>query len=138
MLLFLRDRLPAALICEIALFDGRIFRAYLRGYISEVYSSVYKKYFGSRHSLKYITGGFHGIDLLSSLPFYAAWSTKLRAKYPYVLKHRKSRKHMLPYEGVIPHGRLVKERQKLEGNLEQYFHELPQVGSYLSWGPQEG
>ncbi len=135
MLLFLRDRLPDSLICEIALFDGRIFRAYLRGYISEVYSSVYKKYFGHRHSLKYITGGFHQRDLLSSLPFYAAWSTKLRAKYPEVLKLRKSRKHMLLYRGVIPHGRLVKERQKLEGNLEQYFRELPHVGTYLSGRP---
>ena len=134
MLLFLRDRLPASLICEIAIFDGRIFRAYLRGYISELYSAVYKSYFGPRHSLKFITGGFHGNDLLSSLPFYAAWSTKLRAKYPYVLKLRKSRKHMLPYEGVIPHGRLVKERQKLEINLEKYFHELPQAGPYINWG----
>ena len=135
MLLFLRDRLPASLICEIALFDGRVFRAYLRGYISEVYSNVYKKYFGHRHSLKFITGGFHGRDLLSSLPFYAAWSTKLRLHPPVVLKLRKSRKHMLPYQGVIPHGRLVKERQKLEGHLEQYFRELPHVGTYLSGAP---
>ncbi len=88
MLLFLRDRLPASLICEIALFDGRIFRAYLRGYIREVYSNVYKTYFGARHSLKFITGGFHGCDLLASVPFYAAWSTKIRIKYPEVLKLR--------------------------------------------------
>jgi hypothetical protein len=135
MLLFLRDRLPASLICEIALFDGRIFRAYLRGYISEVYSNVYKTYFGARHSLKFITGGFHGCDLLASLPFYAAWSTRLRGRYPYVLKLRKSRKHMLPYKGVIPHARLVKERQKLEGNLEQYFHELPKISTYFSGTP---
>jgi len=127
MLLFLRDRLPASLLVEIALFDGRVFRAYLRGYISEVYSNVYKRYFGQRHSLKYVTGGFNSCDLLSSLPFYAAWSTKIRIKYPYVLKLRKSRKHMLPYQGVIPHARLVKERQKLEINLEQYFRQLPGV-----------
>ena len=75
MLLFLRDRLPASLLAEIALFDGRVFRAYLREYISEVYSPVYKRYFGQRHSLKYVTGGFHSCDLLASLPFYAAWST---------------------------------------------------------------
>ncbi len=105
MLLFLRDRLPASLLVEIALFDGRVFRAYLREYISEVYSPVYKRYFGHRHSLKYITGGFHNHDLLSSLPFYAAWSTKIRAKYPEVLKLRKSRKHMLLYRGVIPTAR---------------------------------
>ena len=86
MLLFLRDRLPASLICEIALFDGRIFRAYLRGYISEVYSTVYKTYFGARHSLKFITGGFHGCDLLASLPFYAAWSTKIRIRGPQAQK----------------------------------------------------
>ena len=51
MLLFLRDRLPACVCAEIALFDGRVFRAYLREYISEVYSPVYKRYFGHRHSL---------------------------------------------------------------------------------------
>ena len=125
MLLFLRDRLPACVCAEIALFDGRIFRAYLREYISEVYSPVYKRYFGQRHSLKYITGGFHTCDLLGSLPFYAAWSTKIRVKYPEALKRRKPRKYMLPYHGIIPHARLVKERQKLESRLEQYFWRLP-------------
>ena len=37
------------------------------------------------------------------------------------------RKHMLPYQGLVPHARLVKERQKLEINLEQYFRQLPGV-----------
>ena len=121
---FLRARLPASLVVEIALFEGRVFRAYLRGYISEVYSHAYKRYFGQRHSLKYVTGGFHTCDLLGSLPFYAAWSSKVRVKYPELLKQRKSRKHMLPYKGIIPHARLVKEREKLELNLEGYFRQL--------------
>ena len=48
----LRKLFPETIVIEIALFEGRVFRAYLRDYIGEVYSKVYKKDFGSRYSLK--------------------------------------------------------------------------------------
>ena len=121
MLHFLYAILPKEIVAEIALFDGRVFRAYLRDYVSEVYSICYKKYFGYRHSLKYITGGFSAYDSMESLPFYTAWSTRLRKKSPHTLKNRKPRSHMRQYIGIIPWVRLVKEREALEARMEKYF-----------------
>ena len=122
----LLSKLPKELVIEILLFEGRIMRAYLRDYIGEVYSKVYKRYFGHRHSLKYVTGGFSGRDLLSALPFYAAWSTVIRTRQPKFLRKRKCKKHMLKYGDIIPLVRLAKERKKLERTLAHYFT----VGSY--------
>ena len=96
-------------------------RAYLRDYIGEVYSKVYKRYFGHRHSLKFITGGFSNRDLLSALPFYAAWSTVIRNKHPRHLRRRRCKKNMLKYKDIIPLVRLVKERKKIERRLAHYF-----------------
>ena len=118
---FLYAILPKEIVAEIAIFEGRVFRAYLRDYISEVYSGGYKKYFGQRHSLKFITGGFAAYDSMSSLPFYTAWSTRIRQKYPASIKRRKPRSHMRPYVGIVPIRRLVKEREALEITMAGYF-----------------
>ena len=130
MLQCLYDILPKEIVTEIAIFDGRVFRAYLRDYISEVYSCAYKKYFGYRHSLKFITGGFAASDLMYSMPFYTAWSTRLRMKYPQSLKTRKPRSHMRPYAGLIPIRRLVKEREALELEMCPYFKAASDFGWY--------
>ena len=122
MLDFLAGTLPQEIITEIALFEGRVFRAYLRDYVSQVYSRVYKKYFGYRYTLRIITGQIiRGVDRMGSLPFYTAWSTMIRIRYPEFLKKRKPRKHMRPYVGVVPAKRLERERVKIEVSLERYF-----------------
>ena len=113
--------LPATLVIEIVLFEGRVFRAYLRDYIGEVYSKTYKKYFGNRYSLKYVTGGFCSVDCLAALPFYAAWSTVIRVRLPQCVRCRKCRKYSLQYGGLIPKTRLVKERKRIEKRLKIYF-----------------
>ena len=59
MLHFLLAKIPAELVCEIALFDGRIIRAHLRDYISEVYAHEYQSYFGYRYTLRFLCGGAH-------------------------------------------------------------------------------
>ena len=117
----LRKLFPETIVIEIALFEGRVFRAYLRDYIGEVYSKVYKKYFGSRYSLKYVTGGFCPNDCLAALPFYAAWSTVIRKKLPETKRIRKCRKFSLQYDSIIPQIRLRKEREKIEKRLKSYF-----------------
>ena len=55
MLHFLQADLPKEIVELIALFEGRVLVAYLRDYVSQVYSRVYKSYFGYKFSLKYIT-----------------------------------------------------------------------------------
>jgi len=115
MLLFLLDRLPKEILVEIAIFDGRITRAYLRDYVGQLYSKHYKSYFGYRHSLKYISGS------LISLPFYSAWSTVIRAKHPEFVKDRFPHAFMRPYLGIVPEVRLRKERLRIEANLEHFF-----------------
>ena len=127
MLLFLLDRLPKELISEIALFEGRILRAYLRDYISEIYTQVYKNYFGYRHTLTFICGRVTpGNDRMMSLPFYTAWSAMMRSRHPEFLKKRKPRKHMKTYVGIVPMKRLVQERLVIEANLSRYFrHSYP-------------
>ena len=124
--------LPKELVIEILLFEGRIMRAYLRDYIGEVYSKVYKQYFGHRHSLKFITGGFSSRDLLSALPFYAAWSTVIRTRQPKNIRRRKCKKHMLIYNDIIPLVRLVKERKKIERKLACYFTRTNPMGPRAS------
>ena len=132
MLYFLYAILPKEIVAEIAIFDGRVYRAYLRDYVSEVYSIHYKKYFGYRHSLKYITGGFSAFDSMESLPFYTAWSTRLRKKSPHTLKRRKPHAHMRQYQGLIPVRRLVKEREAMEVEMDQYFTENTYILRALS------
>ena len=124
----LLTKLPKELVIEILLFEGRIMRAYLRDYIGEVYSKVYKEYFGHRHSLKFITGGFSSRDLLSALPFYAVWSTVIRIKHPRHLRRLKCKKNMIKYGDAIPRSRLVKERKKIEKRLACYFTRANPVG----------
>ena len=121
-------KLPKELVIEILLFEGRIMRAYLRDYIGEVYSKVYKRYFGHRHSLKFITGGFSSRDLLSALPFYAAWSTVIRTRQPKFVRKRKCKKNMIIYGDIIPLFRLVKERNKIERKLACYFTRTNPMG----------
>ena len=135
---FLLTKLPKVLVAEIALFEGRIFRAYLCDYVSEVYSGVYMSYFGRRYSLKCTMEFRRFHTLLSPLPFFAAWSTIFRAKFPQVIKIRKSHKFMRPYVGIIPEKRLIRERKAMEVRLEYMFPspsrthiELPFVRSHL-------
>ena len=124
MLLFLLDRLPKDILVEIALFDGRILRAYLRDYISEVYTRVYKAYFGHRYTLKFICGRFApGNDRMMALPFYTSWSAMIRMSHPEVLKRRKPRKYMKPYVGIVPITRLVQERLVIQASLSRYFQQ---------------
>ena len=122
MLHFLLAKIPAELVCEIALFEGRIFRAHLREYISEMYAHEYQSYFGYRYTLRFLCGGHTPqIDKMSSLPFYAAWSTRRRKEHPKVVKQRKPRSHMRPYVGIIPAKRLAQERVKVEAGLAHFF-----------------
>jgi hypothetical protein len=119
---FLLKKLPRDIVVEIALFEGRIFRAYLCEYISELYSGVYMSYFGKRYCLKNITSEFrnyHG--LLSPLPFFAAWCTIFRNRFPQTVKVRKPRKFMKPFNDIIPKNILIRERLKMEQRLEYMF-----------------
>ena len=131
MLQFLLAKLPAELVCEIALFEGRIFRAYLRDYICEVYARVYKHYFGYRYTLRVICGILlpryrYSSETMSSLPFYTAWSTMIRQTRPQVVKKRKPRAHMRPYVGIIPLKRLKRERANIEQEMAHFF--CPKTG----------
>ena len=95
---FLLTSLPRELVIEIVLFEGRVMRAYLRDYVSQVYTRHYKAYFGYKHCLKYITGGYSCRDNMASLPYYAAWSTLIREKHPHFVKARLPHKHMRPFK----------------------------------------
>ena len=122
MLHFLLAKIPPELVCEIALFEGRVLRAHLRDYISEVYAHDYQSFFGYRYTLRFLCGGHTPeVDQMSSLPFYAAWSTRRRREYPRVVKQRKPRSHMRPYVGLVPAKRLAFERGKLEQKLAHFF-----------------
>ena len=114
-------KLPNDLIIEIALFEGRILRAYLRDYVAQVYSRVYKNYFGYRFTLKIICGGSVGNDRMAALPFYTAWSTMIRLRHPEFVKQRKPRSHMRPYVGIVPETRLIEQRLKIEKSLDHFF-----------------
>lgn len=127
MLQFLFEKLPRELVVEIALFDGRIFRAYLRDYISEIYARVYKQFFGHRYSLKVICGLITPeVDQMAALPFYTAWSTMIRKRDPSFVKQRKPRSNMRPYVGIISKQRLIRERRKIEKALAHFF--APKTG----------
>jgi hypothetical protein len=120
MLQFLEATLPKEIICEIALFDGRILRAYLRDYVSEIYARVYKRYFGYRYTLKFICGTIYP-DRMAALPFYSAWGTSMRKKHPEIVKPKPQKKFMRPYRGIIPTKVLRRERLKVEDNLAHFF-----------------
>lgn len=126
---FLRKKLPDDIIILIAVFEGRVVRAHMKQYISQMYSSVFQQYFGRHHNLKFIcgpTGPEH--DHMRALPFYCAWTTIIKSKYPHFVKKRKSRKHMRPYNGLtpkIPHKTLQNIRKKLErGVTTNLLHRL--------------
>ena len=124
MFLFLLDKLPRDLIIEIALFEGRILRAYLSDYVCQLYARVYKDYFGYKYTLKVICGGMNDPGYRfnrSALPFYTAWSTVWRRAHPECVKKRKPRSHMRPYVGIVPQKRLVEERKRIESRLSRYF-----------------
>ena len=127
----LQELFPEAIVIEIVLFEGRVFRAYLRDYIGEVYSKTYKKYFGNRYSLKYVTGGFNVVDCLAALPFYAAWSTVIRDRLPASVRSRKCRKFSLQYCNIVPKIRLQKERLKIEKRLKVYFQKGAHRSIYM-------
>ena len=115
MLALLKNRLPKEIISLILLFEGRITRAYLREYISQVYSGVFQSYFGRRHSLKYICGSNDvRFDRMAGLPFYSAWSSIIREKHPEFVKTRKSRRWMRNYHGLIPPKSLEAQRLRIE------------------------
>ena len=125
---FLHKHFPPEIVCEIALFEGSVLDAYLRDYICELYTSVYKRFFGRRYSLKYICTGHPGF-----LPFYASWSTwmRLRAARPYsamvtLHKQRKSQHYMKQYQNLVPLTRLVKERKIIEDRLSKFFPPIEQ------------
>ena len=118
MLHFLHSKLPKELVCEIALFEGRILRAFICDYVCQLYSGTYKKYFGSRYSLKYITrepvyGRYQRSDFFS-IEFFSSWSTKYRIRFPGIVKKRKPHKFMRSYYGIIPETVLNRERVKIE------------------------
>ena len=125
MFLFLLDKLPRDLIIEIALFEGRILRAYLSDYVCQLYARVYKNYFGYKYTLKVVCADLSRLgdqfDSMSALPFYTAWSTVWRRVHPECVKKRKPRSHMRPYVGIVPQKRLVEERKKIEKRLSRYF-----------------
>ena len=120
---FLHKHFPAEIVCEIALFEGSVLDAYLRDYICELYTSVYKRFFGRRYSLKYICTGHPGF-----LPFYASWSTWMRKRAAAnmsvitpLCKQRKTHRYMEPYKNLVPLTRLVKERKIIEDRLSTFF-----------------
>ena len=119
------DTLPRDIIIEIALFEGRILRAYLRDYVCQLYARVYKNYFGYKFTLKAICGGVtdpnNKFDRMSAPPFYTAWSTMWRRRHPECVKQRIPRSHMRPYVGIVPQTRLVEERKRIEKRLERFF-----------------
>ena len=118
----LKNRLPEDVLRLIVIFEGRVTRAYLREYISQVYSGVYQSYFGRRHSLKYICGSNDlRFDRMAGLPFYAAWSSIIREKHPEVVKTRKCRKWMRKYLGLIPPKQLEKQRLAIEGDIRRTY-----------------
>ena len=125
MFLFLLDKLPRDIIIEIALFEGRILRAYLSDYVCQLYARVYKDYFGYKYTLKVVCADLSRLgdqfDSMSVLPFYTAWSTVWRRVHPECVKKRKPRSHMRPYVGIVPEKRLVEERKKIEKRLSRYF-----------------
>ena len=133
MLHFLQAELPKEIVELIALFEGRVLVAYLRDYVSQVYSRVYKSYFGYKFSLKYITGGYvadhayytpayqtEGFDM-GHLPYYCAWSTITRQKHPEFVRSRRHRGHMRNLWGIISEKRLERERRRIEKKLAPYF-----------------
>ena len=120
MLQFLEARLPAEIICEIALFDGRVVRAHLRDYICEIYCKTYKHYFGYRYTLKFICGA-GSTDRMAALPFYSAWGTTMRLKHPEIVKPRPQKKYSRPYRGLVSPAVLKRERLKIEHNLAHFF-----------------
>ena len=134
MLRFLQAELPKEIVELIALFEGRVLVAYLRDYVSQVYSRVYKSYFGYKFSLKYITGGYAGyfsehawvspayecLDM-GHLPYYCAWSTITRQKHPEFVRSRRHRGHMRDLWGIISEKRLERERERIEKKLAPYF-----------------
>ena len=132
MLHFLQADLPKEIVELIALFEGRVLVAYLRDYVSQVYSRVYKSYFGYKFSLKYITGGYvadhaynytpayEGFDM-GHLPYYCAWSTVTRKKHPEFVRSRRHRGHMRNLWGIISEKRLERERIRIEKKLAPYF-----------------
>ena len=117
--------LPRELVVEIVLFEGRVTVAYLQEYVGQVYSQVYKRYFGYRHNLDYVTRN------KCSLQFYAAWSALIRKVNPKNVKTRTPRGFMRPYVGIVPKVRLEQERLRLACKLDKYFH--PQTGKYLKY-----
>ena len=129
MLHFLLADLPNEIVELIALFEGRVLVAYLRDYVSQVYSRVYKQYFGYKFSLKYITGGYvispqvyySQLSEMGHLPYYCAWSTVIRKKYPEFVRSRKHRGHMRSLWGIISDKRLIRERERIEKLLAPYF-----------------
>ena len=131
MLQFLQAELPKEIVELIALFEGRVLVAYLRDYVSQVYSRVYKSYFGYKFSLKYITGGYVADHAYYSpayeyldmghLPYYCAWSTITRQKHPEFVRSRRHRGHMRNLWGIISDKRLERERIRIEKKLAPYF-----------------
>jgi len=139
MIHFLLAEIPKEIVELIAIFEGRVLRAYLRDYVSQVYSKIYKQYFGYTYSLKYITGGFNNHDLLSHLPYYTAWSSVIRTKYPQFVKVRKHKAHMRNLTGLVSENRLIAERKKIEYNLAPYFRSetLEALSRRIEWVMRE-
>lgn len=116
---------PKSIVIEIVLFEGRVTNAYLQQYVSQIYAGVYKKYFGYRHNLSYVTKN------RCSLGFYAAWSALIRKQCPTALKSRIPRSYMRPFGEFIPTVRLEKERLRMAAKLKKYFH--PKTDMYVMW-----
>ena len=115
MLHFLHSKLPKELVCEIALFEGRILRAFICDYVGQLYSGIYKKHFGSRYCLKYITREpIYTGRTMYPIEFFSAWSTMYRKRFPGLVKKRKPHKFMRSYYGIIPETVLNRERVKIE------------------------
>ena len=115
---------PRDIAIEIVLFEGRVYEAFLREYVSQVYAPVYIKHFGYRHNLSFVSR--RGC----SLPFYAAWADEARKEDPSIVKSRIPRGFMRPYEGIVPRSMLEKERKRHAIYLRCYFERKKRIAAW--------
>ena len=110
MLHFLKNELPADIISLIAQFEGRIVEAYLREYVSQIYSRAIQAHHGGYNNLEHITSP----SQYFRLPFFSKWATTIRKTHIRYVKKRKCRKFMREFHGIIPPKLLDKIRVQIE------------------------
>ena len=110
MLHFLKKDLPDEIVSLIGQFEGRIITAYLREYVSQIYSGAIQSYHGAYNNLEFVTSP--GMEY--RLPFFAKWTSLMIESYPKYVKQRKCRKFMRNYHGIISPNLLDKIRVQIE------------------------